>query len=104
MDIRIYNKDIAVRENGQPERIEGISEYLQRAYVSLCAERGCFCYKRDLGAFKKLSEIINPLELQKEAEAAVSDMPELTIISAEKKDDKVIFIIETPFGEGIVEL
>lgn len=104
MDIKIKDKDISTGDNGYPERIEGLEEYLQRAFISLTAKKGRFCYLRELGAFKELGSIENPKELIREAEAALSGMNGIGIKEVKKENGRTVFTFITPFGEGEVRI
>lgn len=103
-DIKIENGDLASDVNGRVKEIEGLEEYLQRAFICLKMKRGSFCYQRDIGAYKDLLETENGTELLKEAQAAVAKYPEINIEAAEEGSDGIIFTVSTPLGNGEVRI
>jgi len=104
LDIKVENKDTVTQSSGYLKRIEGIDEYLQRAYISFIAVKEGFCYQRSLGSLKNLKEIDNIDTLIKEAQSALCDTPEIEIIKAVKEGETVTFTLKTPLGTGEIKI
>ena len=73
MDIKIDNKDIALKDNGMPVVIVGIEQVLQQLQIASNVEKGSFIYDRELG-LEITEEIMESVNRDKTIETLLNEL------------------------------
>lgn len=89
MDFRLEQKDLVCSQGGNPDRVTGVEELLQRVMIRLTVPRGRFAYNAQLGSrWGDLTvEQAQPQELLGVIRQALEGLEEVTVTGVEKQVD-----------------
>lgn len=102
MDTKITGGDLALGANGLLERIYGLEEMLQQAWLCLSVPKGAFVYDRDFGS--RIRGESPPAQLQALAEEALLGRCGAEITGCRVEGQEVVFTVSAEAGTGEVRV